>query len=165
MISEPTRMHNILDLFLTNNPEIVTNAEVTNTLISDHRLIIVDTCIEKVQVYERKREKLEGFANLNFNHNRIDWAKLNQELQIINWEEQLESKSEDDTLSLIYEKLLTACKKYIPKKGELVRKSIIPRDRRILMRNRANVNKQLRKGNLNRRATLTRKLENIVSQY
>ena len=161
MISEPTRMNNILDLFLTNNPEIVTNVKISNTVISDHRLITVDTCIEKSESHRRKREKLKGFASLNFNHKRIDWAKLNQELQMINWEEQLQSKLEDDTLSIIYEKLLSACQKHIPKKGELVRKSIIPRDRRILMRNRANVNRQLRKGNSNRRETLIRKLENI----
>ena len=107
------------------------------------------------------REKLQGFAGLNFNHKKIDWALVNRELHMINWYELLKNKTEDEVLTLIYEKILTVSQKFIPRKGESIRKSIIPRERRILMRNRANINKQLRKTSSLRKVTLERKLAKI----
>ena len=159
MISEPTRQQNILDLFLTNAPEIVGNIEVLNTVISDHKLITVDTCIEDIQPQKCKKEKLEGFAALNFHHKKIEWKKLNEELALIDWERELNAKCVDKMLSLIYEKLFCVCSNFIPKKGELIRKSIIPRDRRILMRNRANISRKLNHVHPSKKSALGKKLE------
>ena len=159
MVNEPTRIHNILDLFLTNNAEIVMNIETANTVISDHRLITVNTYIDIIQEPKIRKDKLEGFAGLNFHHKRIDWAELNQDLQLVNWKEELDGKTDNEMLSLIYENLLCSCQKFIPRKGELIRKSIIPRDRRILMRNRANMNKQMSKARGTKKLTLIKKLE------
>ena len=108
-----------------------------------------------------RKEKLEGFASLNFHHESINWVKLDQELSCINWEEHLIDKCVDLILETIYENLLLVCKKFIPKKGQIIRKSFIPRDRRILMRNRVNINKALHRAHPRRRNALTKRLELI----
>ena len=161
IIREPTRMQNILDLFLTNSPEMVLKITASNTVISDHRLITVDTFINKISTQETRSERLEGFASLNFHHKRIDWEELDKELININWREQLINKPVDEILTYINEKLLCVCQKFIPKKGELIRKSFIPRDRRIMMRNRANINKVIHRAHPSRKDALTKRLEII----
>ena len=88
MVSQPTRVNNILDLFMTNNPEIVWNMEVVNTVLSDHRLVLVETCID-FEESPMTKLKLEGFNGLNFFHKNIEWEKLNQEILDIRWEDDL----------------------------------------------------------------------------
>ena len=82
---------------------------------------------------------------------------LNEELALIDWERELNAECVDKILSLIYEKLFFVCLKLIPKKkGELIRKSIIPRD--ILMRNRANISKKLNRVHPNKKSAPKKKL-------
>ena len=40
-VEEPTRVKNILDLILTNDPDVITEISVWDTLMSDHKVIIV----------------------------------------------------------------------------------------------------------------------------
>ena len=161
MVQEPTRINNILDLFLTNNPDIIMNINTSNTVISDHKLITVDTYIHRIEKQKQRDSKLEGFASLNFNHKAVDWTRLNHDIQITNWKDEFEGRTEEEMLSLFYEKLLNSCQKFVPKKGEFKRKSFIPRDRKILMRNRANINKQVGKARAARKLALIKKLEKI----
>ena len=161
MVEDPTRMQNILDLFITNSPEMVLSITASNTRISDHRLITVNTCIDNIMTKETRSIKLEGFASFNFHHKRIDWEKLDQELENVNWGEQLSNKCPDEILTTITEKLFNLSEKFIPKKGKLVRKSFIPRDRRILMRNRANINRVFGRANPREKDALTKRLEEI----
>ena len=62
-------------------------------------------------------------------------------------------------LSLTYEKLFCVCSNFVPKKGELIRKSIILRDRRILVRNRANISRKLNHVHPNKKSALGKRLE------
>merc|ERR1711872_905134 len=46
MIEEPTREENTLDLIFTNNPEIITQLDISKTIMSDHNIIEVTTNIK-----------------------------------------------------------------------------------------------------------------------
>ena len=161
MVQEPTRINNLLDLFLTNCPELIQNIEVSNTVISDHKLIKIETYFERKPISNKDREERRGFFQLNFHHKRIEWPKINQDLMRINWEDELKSRAGEEILNIIYAKLYSICVRHIPRKGELIRKSIVPRDRRILMRNRTNLNKRMHRVNKKRKQHLEHKLEQV----
>ena len=158
MVTEPTRKSNILDLFMTNNPEIISSIEVMDTLLSDHRLLLVETCINTEESLVQK-PNLEGFNSLNFHHMNVEWNKLNQELLELRWEEEFQSENVSENLEKLNKHLLRICAKYVPKKGEFKRKSKIPRDRRIIMRKRARMSKQIICANARRKSKLEKKLE------
>ena len=105
-INEQTRINNILDLFLTNNPDIVCQVTVLDTVVSDHKLILVGTYImhngQKVPEYS----ETSGFSKLNFNHNMIEWEKLSDELAEIDWIVQLDGKCTSEMLQIITDILL-----------------------------------------------------------
>ena len=42
-VTSPTRERNVLDLFLTNDPNLVLHTEVSDTKISDHRMVQILT--------------------------------------------------------------------------------------------------------------------------
>ena len=73
----------------------------------------------------------------------------------------MEGKPVEEMLTLFYKNLLNSCQKFVPRKGELKRKSIIPRERKILMRNRANINQQIDKARGTRKLALIKRLEII----
>merc|ERR1712240_774515 len=43
MIEEPTREENTLEMIFTNNPEIITQLDISKTIVSDHNIIEVTT--------------------------------------------------------------------------------------------------------------------------
>ena len=51
-VTEPTRLHNILDKFLTNNENLIRDIDIIDTSISDHRLVLVRTCITILSIYK-----------------------------------------------------------------------------------------------------------------
>ena len=56
-IEEPTRKNNILDVFLTNNDQLTRQIIITETSMSDHNIIQIETNIKIVG--ERKTTKLK----------------------------------------------------------------------------------------------------------
>ena len=161
MIVEPTRNKNILDLFLTNNPDLVWNIEVDDTVVSDHRLLQVRTRFSEATVPKSECPELQGLASLNFYHKKINWEQLNGELLKVNWSLKFHNKNASEILDIFLELLLEVCSRFVPKKGERKRKSNIPRDRKILMRKRSNLNKKSSLAGPSGRAKIRRDLELI----
>jgi len=69
IIEQPTRNNNILDLFFTNNHEIVREYTVENTVASDHNAINVQTNLN-CKPSEIHSNKDLFFQKLNFNHKK-----------------------------------------------------------------------------------------------
>ena len=140
-IEVPTRMNNILDLFLTSNEEIVNDVRVEKTILSDHSLVRINCCLYNGLEGNVKANKLRGLESFDFHHSRVNWGEFEGELLRVAWN-YAGSPDEiyDQMLSIFYE----IASKYIPKKRGRNRKNIIPHDRKILMRKKLHLLKQIR---------------------
>ena len=158
-ILEPTRKDTILDLFLTNNPDIVKTIDVSNTIMSDHDVItvMIDFNLGGTTQPQEKRD-LGPLSKLNFHNSNIDWKEVSDEFEMVDWNAWdliSDIQSKYNGLVKIIEDV---CVKHIPLR-RVHRKNIIPRDRRILMRKRSKIKKRLRTlFHLETREKLKRKL-------
>ena len=60
-IEEPTRKNNILDVFLTNNDQLTRQVIITETSMSDHNIIQIETnikIVEEKQSHQIKKSNL-----------------------------------------------------------------------------------------------------------
>jgi hypothetical protein len=136
----PTREHNILDLFFTSNEELVADIRIEETTLSDHRLVVVETTIERG--IQPKPTPREGLAGLNFHHRRTDWEAIGNALLEIDWRSEILELNAEAMYNKLCEVLLQVCVRHTPGKTT-PKRHIIPRDRRILMRKRASLNNQI----------------------
>ena len=95
-VQEPTRVKNILDLFLTNNPDVITEISVCDTLMSDHKVIIVGTNISLDHESKMDTPSLSGVAALNFHHSSINWDDIESDLMNLNWSTIFEGKNTEE---------------------------------------------------------------------
>ena len=86
MISEPTRINNILDLLLTNNRDIIVDIKTHDTVISDHRIMLLQTNLVEPNRHQPRHEKVNGFDDLNFYDKNINWTHLNKKLSLVDWD-------------------------------------------------------------------------------
>ena len=75
---EPTRKNNILDVFLTNNDQLTRQIIITETSMSDHNIIQIETNIKIVK--EKQNHKIKknnmSYRDMNFFNEDISWAIL-----------------------------------------------------------------------------------------
>ena len=157
-VHKPTRLNNILDLFLSNNDESILRVDVEDTIISDHRIVIVTTrithCLPKSWV------KPEGLLNnLNFLDEEIDWDAVNRKIEDFKLEERSAGLTCLEYYNLLVQCIHGAVEGIVPMKKSQQRK--IPRDRRILMRRRAKLNQKLSCSSQIQQASIIRQLTNI----
>ena len=161
LVSQPTRLDNILDLILTNESDIILKIEVDDTVISDHKLLIARTRLpEPIKQRETFTER-EGFASLDFFDKKIDWEILNSKLLKIDWVHEFGETNTTERLQTFLKILYAVCIEQIPKKRDRKRKSDVPRDRRVMMRKRSKLNKKLRLTNHRGNNKTKRELELI----
>ena len=142
MITEPTRNDNILDLFFANDEEVILKIEIEpQTILSDHKLQLITTCFNQKDEYAPS-QNANGFKMLNFNGRDVDWKTLNEKLTEVEWKKELENRSTHEIHQFLLQTLLKSCLDIVPRRTER-RKSIIPRERRILMRRRGKLRKQI----------------------
>ena len=164
VVSEPTRKNNILDLLFVNNPEIIWKIDIDDTVVSDHKLLLARTRIPDGMKNPEVYPELHGFSRLNFFSEMVDWEKLNRIFLEIDWESEFDAKSVSEILDVLQERLLEECEKQIPRKGAYRKKSNVPRDRRIMMRKRAKLNKKLARVYKPERRRMQRQLELLEFQ-
>ena len=100
-VHKPTRKSNILDLIFCPN-DLINTISISDTFISDHRMITVDTfipiqCCVPNQIFNPPISK---FASLDFH--RADWQNLLLSLQSIDWVVTLKSTSCSSCFELFY---------------------------------------------------------------
>ena len=80
---------------------------------------------------------------MNFHSDKIDWDQVNLELENIDWQHKLSDLPPEQMLAVIIDATYNVTKNHVPQKSVNKNKHIIPRDRRILMRRRARINKRI----------------------
>ena len=149
-VTKPTHNKgNVLDLIFTNNSELFHSYECIPTLFSDHLIVEgkINYCSEYVEEEDSSKHHTNknvdvglhatNFNQFNFFSEKINWKMVNKELQSFNWRLEFRGLSPEEMLNRFFENCFSICVKYIPQKRKHLKSiSIIPRDRKNLMRKR-----------------------------
>lgn len=141
IVDSPTqRDGNKLDLLFTNSSDLFSRIQVTNSICSDHFWIECELLVENSdnkQFEEQNRNcttEPPHLSDLNFKSEKIDWLRLNQDLENSDLAEKLTSCELNELYQIFVDSCFDICKRHIPER-KLKRKSKRPpRDRRTLMR-------------------------------
>ena len=119
-VEEKTRKDNTLDLVFTNNLDLITQIDVTNTIMSDHDIIEIETNIENntktTTKNENETEDHVDLRQLNFHHEKIDWEGINKILKEMPWNELFHGLNNEDCTELLLYCIKEICLRKIPKK-------------------------------------------------
>ena len=113
-VSSPTRGSNVLDLFLTNNPFLVTNVSCQDTILSDHRLVdisVSENFSGRVE-WGRNSKREDPFGSLDFS--KADFDLLNDKLSQIEWNDIFADVPYEDVPGLFTLVLFQVCESCIP---------------------------------------------------
>ena len=151
-IMKPTHNQgNTLDLLFTNNPELLHSYVCNRTEYSDHFLVEGKINYKTPENNQEKqndasnpkyspnvKSSIINFNQLNFFSEKINWKKINEELQRMEWRRDFRGVPPEVMLNRFYTNCLSVCEKYVPLKRESKnsKPSKIPRDRRNLIRKR-----------------------------
>ena len=145
------RLGNTLDLCFSNNPQLMHDYHCRPTIHSDHYIIEGSASFKAPSENQdtfRQPSIEDGtsaiFDTLNFFSEDVKWNELNEDISRVDWNEVFQSLDP----SAMFDKLIETCselsKKHVPQRSlKKKSRSRIPRSRRILMRRRSKVNKQL----------------------
>ena len=85
-VSVPTRGSNILDLFITNNPFLVTDIKATESILSDHKIVKISTSLQSSNIVDKNVIKNQNdFGRFDFR--RADYDLLKKKLLDVEWTE------------------------------------------------------------------------------
>ena len=146
-MAQPThRGGNILDLILTNNPDIFPCIKISPTAFSSHKLVTVQTLLGQLDGgnVEGLGESA-GFDTLNFFSELINWEKINEQLVSIDWTTRFGNQNVSKILETFLETCLNIAANNVPtkKNNALQKGKRVPRERKTLMRRRTKLNKSL----------------------
>ena len=152
LIEKPThRLGNTLDLIFSNNPEFIHQYSCNPTTYSDHHVIEGAAVFRNAKTEQssfRQPNEEDGigsvFDKLNFFSENVDWEKLEEDLANVSWRDKFLDKTPPEMMAELMETCADISQKHVPHRKTARKKhSNIPRNRRILMRRRCKVNKQL----------------------
>ena len=144
LVEEPTREKNILDLVLTNNPELIHSVAVQDTNKSDHREIVCNLLHPQFLPNRpiTDRPSRAGLDDVNFN--AADWAAINEELDSIDWTTVTDPELPQDRAWSMFEELVTwACSQHAPSHERGKKRSKVPRCRQPLLRAKKRINARI----------------------
>ena len=136
---------NILDILLTNNAEMLHSYECNETIFSDHYIVgakinykNADQKNGEEEIKIKTEKSSTNFDRLNFFSEKIDWKKIKEDLEKLNWRAELRRCPPEEMLTRFLGICFSICAKYIPQKRKFQKSKInkIPRVRKNLMRNR-----------------------------
>jgi hypothetical protein len=161
-IDKPTRQKNILDLFITNNPNIVLKSDISDTSLSDHKIIKVTTTYN-LKAAPKSKPKIPQHTFRSLNLQKADYNEINSHLKSINWDELQEMCSPDEFPELLRLTVLQVCALYSPNKSDQSNKmNPFMRNRNILRRRKRKVKSQI--SAISVKNPNSRKLEKLRSE-
>ena len=164
-IDQPTRLNNILDLVFTNDDDLFSEYTIENSpSLSDHKIIVGNSSRGSRNQIEKIAPNEDSFRTLNFQSERINWVEINQKLSNVDWDNMFASRNLESIFKHFSETLFNVCASYVPKKKARKRKTIIPRDRKILMQRRSRMQKQLFRSHGGNSTRLSGVLQQIEEQ-
>ena len=142
--------NNTLELIFTNNHELISNIHGEQSELSDHRYIVCETSYS----FSSNNQKIEEPKETNlasYNYLKTDWVALKTKLKEINWSKILDRyKTSEEKIQAILEMISIAvdevCTKFKQQRGKDIK--IIPKDRRILLRNKKKKKLKLKEENI-----------------
>ena len=134
MIEEPTRGKNTLDLMFTNEVNIVTAVEVTESSYSDHNIIEMSTNYSLTEKEKCNIEKSEdtGFRSLNFRTKTVKWTNISELIENTDWDKEFEYRDAIASGKNMLDELTKYAKENAPKRNTQSNGSKIPRERKKL---------------------------------
>ena len=115
-VTVPTRGSNILDLFITNNDNLVTNVSSMKTDISDHNMVDIMISFNPASPFRPHVNTFDedNFRSLDFF--QADFDVLNQKLGAVDWK-MLQSSCNDQEFPVLFtDTLFQICKSVVPPK-------------------------------------------------
>ena len=87
-IEEPKRKNNILNVFLTNNDQLTRQITITETSMSDHNIIQIETNIKIVEEKQNHQIKKSNLScrDMNFFNKDISWESIDADLFNTSWD-------------------------------------------------------------------------------
>ena len=162
-VAQPTRECNILDLFLTNNPNLVLHTESQTTPLSDHNIVTVQTTYNLVAPQHNEKPDIPKDSFRQLNLFKADFDKINEHLESIVWEDLKALCSPDEFPELLRLTVLQVCMLYSPTKSSHTKyKNFFTRERDILRRRKRKVKPQIK--SLSEKNPASRKLEKLRSE-
>ena len=146
-VMSPTRGANTLDLFFTNDNQLVDSVEILrNKTVSDHDSIYITTNLVKSNINCNSCPSTNNTPFDNFNYQKADWERVRSALRQSDLEEIVKSaKTLDQALELLINEFIVSLKKAEVPEKKLPPKNKIPRDRRRLFSCRSKLLRQLKK--------------------
>ena len=150
MVNKPThKAGNILDLIFTNNQQLINEIHCLPTQFSDHYVVEIASHFKShfARQHQSQRQFTNVFDSLNFFSEDIDWDQINGDLKNVEWDQVFSGLEAEDKLHCFLLICQSISALHAPQKKDNTksRHNNIPRDRRLLMRRRRKVTKQLAK--------------------
>ena len=117
-VSQPTREKNILDLFLTNNTNLVLQTSSEETPLSDHNIVSIQTTynLKSKQTFNIPDFSDHTFRSLNLQ--KADFDKINSQLSSIDWDNLKSICPADEYPELFRLTVLQVCMQHSPNKSQ-----------------------------------------------
>ena len=115
-VNVPTRENNILDLFLSNDPNLVQHVSADSTIMSDHDYINIFST-DFIPSSNSSNNIQEENDQLNFkklNFHKSDFDKITESLASVDWDTMKRDTSLEDFPLQFNKKVFEICQKYTP---------------------------------------------------
>ena len=134
-INHPTRVHNTLDLLLTNNSKSIIHTSAEDTSLSDHMLVSIEAKLKPTDTSSiSNKPQTHSFRNLKLHD--ADYDPINQHLSEIDWDLLRSVCTQQEFPELLYLTVLQVCELYCETK-KVTNTNKLSRERRALKRKRA----------------------------
>ena len=147
-IKANTRKNNILDLFLTNDPNFVHLVKCVDFNISDHYVVKIFTdCFKSLNtdLDHAGQPEISGLDFSTFNLNHANYDGINNELSQINWESIISNSTVEGFPEVFKQLIFSTLEKHCPSVSTFKnRKSSYWKKRRKISRKIRNYNKKLK---------------------
>jgi len=112
----PTRLSNVLDLYVCNSDELITHVAVSDTSLSDHRMIEIFWSFNPCSIEHPLSPDFNDDSFRSIDFSKADYIKLSERIESVNWNDLWSSCSLEDFPELFTQTVLQICLTSCPKK-------------------------------------------------
>ena len=141
-IDHPTRVHNTLDLVLTNNSNSIIHTSAEKTPLSDHMLVTIEAKLKNDHKSDTASNKPKPHTFRNLKLHDAEYEPINKHLGEIDWDLLRSMCTPEEFPELLYLTVLQVCELYCETK-KVTNTSQLSRERRVLKRKRVRLKAKL----------------------
>ena len=157
-MNEPIRGLNIINLILTDDNDLVYSCNVTKLSLSDHDVVLVPL-LSLSKLAEGIVNKRDEFPDVNYFSDRVNLKALIREAVCIQWDVNLK-RSVEEAFGEIIRKVFKCSRRYVSERRNPQR-SVILRDRLIIIQNRNRLHCQTKPACRERLACIEKRIQYI----